>query len=54
MKYIVINVDEPESDDYTVLKERIEEQVPDCKVYVIHEGESLVKDTDIAGEGSGK
>lgn len=54
LKYIVINVDEPESDDYTVLKERIEEQVPDCEVYVIHEGESLVKDTDIAGKGRGK
>lgn len=43
LKYIVINVDKPETDDYTVLKERVEEQVPDCEVYVIHEGESLTK-----------
>lgn len=43
LKYIVINVDKPETDDYTVLKERVEEQVPDCEVYVIHEGELLTK-----------
>lgn len=54
LKYIVINVDYPKADNYIVLKERIEEQVPDCEVYVIHEGESLAKDTDIAGEGRGK
>lgn len=54
LKYIVVNVDYPKSDDYTVLKERIEEQVPNCEVYILHEGESLVKEMDMAGEGSGK
>lgn len=54
LKYIVINVDYPKADNYSILKERIEEQVPDCEVYIIHEGESLVKNADIAGEGRGK
>lgn len=54
LKYIVVNVDYPKSEDYTVLKESIEEQVPNCQVYILHEGESLVKEMDMVGEERGK
>lgn len=47
LKYIVINVDYPQVDDYTILKERMEERVPDCEVYIIHDGKSLIKDTNL-------
>ena len=35
----VINFDSTQICDYTILKERIEEQVPDCEVYIVYEGE---------------
>ncbi len=46
LEYIIINIQGDETFDYTVLKERIEEQVPDCKVYIMDNGESLVKEEE--------
>lgn len=43
LEYFVVHFDNPELKDYTVLKERIEEKLPDCEVYILHEGESLEK-----------
>lgn len=37
LQYFVVNFDDIEQpDDYTVLKERIEEKLPDCEVYIVH------------------
>ena len=41
LQYFIVNFDSTEINDYTVLKERIEEKVPDCEVYILHEGEEL-------------
>ena len=46
LEYVIINIQGDETYDYTVLKERIEEQVPDCKVYIMDNGESLVKEEE--------
>ena len=46
LEYIIINIQGDETYDYTVLKERIEEQVPDCKVYIMDNGEPLVKEEE--------
>lgn len=43
LQYIVINIPFAEIDDYTILKNRIEEYVPGCEVYILDRGESLVK-----------
>lgn len=48
LQYFVVNFDSTRVDDYTILKERIEAQVPGCEVYMIHDGKSLVKDADVA------
>lgn len=46
LEYVIINIQGDETYDYTVLKERIEEQVPDCKVYIMDNGEPLVKEEE--------
>lgn len=46
LEYIIINIQGYETFDYTFLKERIEEQVPDCKVYIMDNGKSLVKEAE--------
>lgn len=48
LQYFVVNFDRARVSDYTILKERIEAQVPGCEVYMIHDGKSLVRDTDVA------
>ena len=48
LQYFVVNFDSTRVDDYTILKERIEAQVPGCEVYMIHDGKSLMKDADVA------
>ena len=44
LEYIIINIEGDETYDYTVLKQRMEERVPDCEVYIMDDGEPLVKE----------
>lgn len=52
LEYIVINIQIAEIDDYTILKNRIEEHVPGCEVYILDRGESLVKKDNSLSEKS--
>ena len=50
LEYIIINIEGDEEFDYTVLKNRIEAKIPDCEVYIMDDGKSLVKDVNPAGK----